>query len=320
MDIIGDISQRRPRHIETLFPFFHRALLPEPSPKNDPDRFDVALADLLVNPTAPTNVLDLGCGQWLLLEKILQQHDGRCLQAPCSYLGIDLNSDPRAQRWKQLTDRCVTCFPNVEHLRFDLLQDEGLVSALEKRKPFDLVVLSFVLHELPPQRGLRLLELLLPCLAEDGRLAVIDPDFSWCFSPEAWSRREEWHFEDIAVEWEAEAVWHSTQGIECVLRAMGFDATAHFYQRSQGLWAAIARRNKHVGQARTADGMASLKQQLTTQIDAELKRIAVLRQNLCDLFRRSSGLNGEVLVKTVEFLSACASQCRRLEAREELGP
>jgi len=266
------------------------------------------------------SVLDLGCGEWLLLEKILQLHVDGHLQATCSYVGIDFPHG-RQDRWSDLSTRCETCFPTVEDLHFDLLQDEGLVEALQRRKPFDLIVLANVLHELPPQRGLRLFELLFPHLTENGKIIIIDPDFDWCFSREAWTRKSEWNLEDIPVEWEADAVWLSRQAISEVLRAMGFQATVHPYPRlNMVLWAAQGGRRSGADATRTADGRNALKGHLAVQVSDERKRIARLRRELCEQFRKSSGLSGELLVKTIEFFAACASQCRRLEAMEELGP
>ena len=45
MDPLGPISQPRPKHLDTIFPFLRRAFLPEPSSNMKPERFDVVLSD-----------------------------------------------------------------------------------------------------------------------------------------------------------------------------------------------------------------------------------------------------------------------------------
>lgn len=323
MDPLGSISHPRPEHLETIFPFLRRALIPELSSNRNPARFDVVLSEFLVNPIAPTNVLDLGCGEWLLLEKILELHDGvdGHLQDSCSYFGIDFSLHEDSERWQSLHDKgCKSCFPKVEHRRFDLLQNEGLEEALERRKPFDLIFLTNVLHELPPRRGLELFEILFHHLKPAGKLVVIDPDLNWCFSPAAWTRKSAWHLEDLPVEWETDAVWLSREGISDILRSVGFAATVHSYpRRGMVLWTAVGSRPAGAGSPRAAEGRSSLKRHLVLQVEAERVRIAGLRRELRNHFRTNAGLTGELLVKTFEFFAACASQCRRLEAIEELG-
>jgi SAM-dependent methyltransferase len=323
VELIGGISHQRPKHLETIFPFLRRALLPEPSSNRNPDRFDVVLSDLQVNPTAPTKVLDLGCGEWLLLEKLMALHHGAAehLQAPCSYFGIDFAPHENQERWQSLQDkRCTTCFPEVEHRRFDLLQNEGLQEALQRRKPFDLIVLANVLHELPPRRGLELFELLFRHLTPAGKLVVIDPDWQWCFSPAAWTGAHEWHLEDIPVEWETDAVWLSPAAISDVLRSMGFYATVHLERRSMHFWVALGSRPAGVESPRAVEARSAMNRHLALQVEAECVRIARLRRELREHFRNNAGLTGELLVKTFAFFAACASQCRRLEALKELGP
>jgi hypothetical protein len=194
------------------------------------------------------------------------------------------------------------------------------VGAIDQRGPFDLIVLSNVLHELPPRRTLELFELLFLHLKETGKIVVIDPDFDWCFSPKAWTAKSKWHLDDIPVEWETDAVWLSAQGVSEVLRAMGFDANVHLYRRSMHLWIALGGRLAGVNAARASDGTSSLKEHLEFQVNTERPRIARLRRELRDQFRKNGSLTGELLVKTIEFFAACASQCRRLETIKELGP
>lgn len=322
MDPLEGISLPKSVHVETLFPFVRKALSPEPSSNRSPDRFDIVLAELQVNPSAPTRVLDLGCGDWLLLEKLLEQHHGPAghLEATCSYFGIDLPPDEDEVRWSRLhSERCTTCFPQVEKRTFNLTQDEGLVGAIQARAPYDLIVLANVVHELSPPRVVELFALLFSHLKATGKLIAIDPDCTWCFSPEAWTAPKEWHLEALPVEWETDAVWLSHLGADSVLKAMGYTATVHLHRRTMHLWTAIGSRPGTTEDAKVPQGIHAFKEHLAQQIDSERVRISRLRQELRRLYRRHTSMTGELLVKTLQFFSACASQCRRLEAMEELG-
>ena len=161
-----------------------------------PGRFDTALAESLVNPTSHTTILDLGCGDWMLFEKLLQLHHTGShghLQAPCKYIGIDSMLDHRSQKWQQLKERrCRTCFPDPDYRQFNVTQYDTLRDFLSQQATsLDYIFLCNVLHELPPDQWLKLFALLFEFLSPTGQLVVIDPDLTWCFSPEAWRCKPE---------------------------------------------------------------------------------------------------------------------------------
>lgn len=327
MDLLKDISDIGPSRrnpFDTIFPFLRRALFPPPSSNRNPNRFDTALADSLVNPKSYTTVLDLGCGEWMLFEKLLQLHqegDQGHLTAPCQYIGIDTVPDIDSRKWRALSDqRCRGCFPDPLYHQFNLNQHDMLREVLQRQtRKFDFVFLCNVFHELPPGRWVQLLVLLFEFLTPDGQLVVIDPDVSWCFSRAAWSSASEWHLEEIPVEWETDAVWLSRSAIRKILRSLGFAANVHHYSRStMELWKATGSRPATTVVPQVAAGVKSLRNQLKLQVASERVRIADLRDELRERFRSSAGAPGELLVKAFEFFAACASQCRRLEALEEL--
>jgi SAM-dependent methyltransferase len=321
-DLTGPISYGRSRDpLYTIFPFLRRALLPEPSCKQDPDRFDNLVADFLVSLSEPTCVLDLGCGDWLLLEKLLERHDSpdQHFRGQCSYLGIDMGEGD-IDRWNALESKaCPVCF-RVNKLHFDLRQDAGLVGALEANGPFDRIILANVLHELTPQRGWELFRLMFHHLAPEGQLLVIDPDYDWCFSSKAWTPAAgEWHLQALPVEWEADAVWLSRANASAVLNSMGFVVDVHPQHRpTMDLWAAVASRPAAPASLRSDEGKSALRDQLASQVDDQREKIARLRRELRARFRHQTVMTGELLVMTFRFFAACASQCRRMEALKEL--
>lgn len=329
-DILHGISLTSPVRLDTIFPFMRKALNPEPSSNAEPDRFDTLLAEFHVNPTEPTTVLDLGCGDLLLLQKILEQHPkDHHLLAPVSYLGLDVVEHKSKSHWTSLqTTRCATCFPTIDYRKLYLDETETLSRELAAHPKFDLIVLSNVLHELSPCSALALFEVLFGRLSPKGKLFVLDPDWSWCASAEAWEpkerkgeteeqrKRRERHLNDLRMEWETDAVWLSHTGAQSVLRALGSNAVVHLQRRpSMHLWSGLC---PPKGTAALEDGRRAFAAHLDAQIESERARIAQLRHDLRYLFGRHSGLTGELLVKMFEFFAACASQCRRLEALKEL--
>ncbi len=96
-DLIQGISYALPPVLgDTIFRFMRKALSPEPSSDANPDRFDNLLAAHLVNPAIPDKcvaVLDLGCGDLLLLQKIksmcIAQETGDTVRGPV-FLESDL--------------------------------------------------------------------------------------------------------------------------------------------------------------------------------------------------------------------------------------
>jgi SAM-dependent methyltransferase len=323
-DPLYPISRRsQQRHYGTIFPFMRRALLPEPSPNQSPFRFDIAILDSLINPKAFTTILDLGCGEWLLFEKLLKLHDtgdSGHLFAPCKYFSIDSTFDDLDPKWLKLKrGSCSKCFPEPIHLQLSLNHHE-MLSDLVRELPLDLVVLSNVLHELAPDRWLKLLALVFSWLSADGKLVLIDPDLTWSISRDAWAASSSnWDLASIAVEWETDAVWLSRESIREILSSFGFAATVHPYERkSLTLWMATGSRPTADATPDIARALESLRAQLNHQVESERDRIAGMRNDLRAHFRKSAGMSGELLVRTFEFFAACASQCRRLEALEDL--
>jgi len=115
------------------------------------------------------------------------------------------------------------------------------------------------------------------------------------------------------------AGWFSREAISDVLRSLGFAATVHPYERStMNLWKATGSRSTPVDTPNMAAGVQTLRSHLEQQVALERKRISQLREELRERFRSNAYLSGELLVKTFEFFAACASQCRRLEALQEI--
>lgn len=333
-DLIGGISlgSASAVRLDTIFPFMRKALNPEPSSNADPDRFDNLMAELLVNPTEPTSVLDLGCGDLLLLRKILEQHtsdDGNHLIAPVSYLGLDIVEHKSKTYWTSLAHgQCLKCFPSIDYHKVHLDEPGLLASTLANHPRFDLIVLSNVLHELSPRHIISLFEVLIERLSENGRLFILDPDWPWCASTDAWQpkerrgeteaqrRQRERHLLDLRIEWETDAVWFSHTGAREFLRAFGFNAVVRLQRRpSMHLWSGLCPRR---AEAAPHEGRKALAAHVADQVKSERIRIAEMRHELRTLFARNPGINSEVFVKIFEFFAACASQCRRLEALEEL--
>jgi SAM-dependent methyltransferase len=328
IDPIGNISRikapiprRAPRRIppcSTIYPFLQRALFPGPSSNQSTERFDTALIDSLVHFDSPLHILDLGCGGGLILEKIQQSHptgNGEHLTAPCHYFGIDLAQE--GPKWQKLKARCPDCFPTPRYLTLDLT-DDFLRRALEGRK-FDFIFLANVLHEIPPKGWPKLLSVIFDHMEIDGKLVIIDPDADWCFEAAAWTPEGEWHLNNIPVEWEIDAVWLSRDAVNAALRAMGFEATVRPFSRSKTtLWEATGSIALDRNGPRPDDAAEALREFLERKLEEERTRIPKLRHDLKEVFRSNYELSGELLVKIFEYFAACASQCRRLEAIEDL--
>jgi SAM-dependent methyltransferase len=329
VDLIEEISLASVVHEDTIFPFMRKALRPEASSNANIDRFDNQLIEFAVNPTEPVAILDLGCGDLLLLQKILKQHDDGCLLAPVSYFGRDTVEHKTKAHWLSLEQgRCRTCFPIMDYRKLHLDETDTVRRELAALPKFDLIVLSNVLHELSPRPALALLELLHGRLTSKGKLLVLDPDWSWCASGAAWEPAErkgesgerktkgERHLNDVRIEWEADAIWLSHAGAQSILRAVGFNAVIHAEPRpSMQLWACLCDPKPT---ASVEAGTKALKEHLELQIEIERSRIVQLRHDLRDRFARHSRLTGDMLIKMFEFFATCASQCRRLEALKDL--
>ncbi|HEV7392280.1 MAG TPA: methyltransferase domain-containing protein [Burkholderiales bacterium] len=313
LDVLAPISLP---HFDTIFPFLRRAFAPDTSLNDNENRFDVQLAASHINPTRPINVLDVGCGDWLILKNLLQSHTDH-FEGNCSYVGIDWLNDKH--EFDKLAKKCCRrCFPKLENLHFDLTQNEGLEAAICTRGPFDVVVLMNVFHELPSERNIELFELLFSNLAEAGSLIIIDPDWSWCISEEAWKPRAGQHLSGLRSEWESNAVWLSKDGIEDVLQSMGFNVAVKVVPRTMHLWSAVASIPTEVRRANAMAARTALRGRLETQLLEERRRIEELRYDLRSSFQKDPALTGDLLVKTMKFFAACVSQCKRLETIETL--
>jgi SAM-dependent methyltransferase len=329
VDLMGEINLRHTNPFDTIYPFLRKALHPEPSANRNPDRLDVVVEVLQVHPTSDTKVLDLGCGDCLLLEKLLsqcsgvadhRQGEGQCdRQVTCSYYGVDFKRD--IDRWTSLDEKkCKKCFPLLDFIEISLTNLELLKVALKCRGPFDWIFLANVLHELSPKKGLQLIELLFDQLSQSGKLVIIDPDGDWCLSPHAWTAKTEMHLENLPVEWEMDAVWLSHTDAEAVLRSIGFDATVRLLKRSMHIWTAVVTRPIAAVGPNPDLGRERLIERLERQVKGERKKIGERRRALQKHFLKCGTMSGELLIKTFEFFAACASQCRREEALEELRP
>ncbi len=321
-DPLQIISIDSPNPMHSLFAFIKKALMPDISSNRNPNRFDMILAEFLVNPTTPTKLLDLGCGDGIFLQKILELHPPEFghLQATVQYIGIDRTDSIYDHiDWNvKHSDRCNSCFPVIEKLNFDLRQDEGLLEAINKRGPYDLIVLANVLHELPPKRGPELIKSVFANLNSNGKLIVIDPEHDWVFSNDAWVSEKEWSFDKFPVDWEMEAVWFSPPTINEIFRSIGYNVTVHKYERSTDLWVAVGSLPTTGSAALSDKSKELLSYHLSKQIGAEQVRISKLRNDLRRSFKSAYHMSWELSVKTLQFFAACASQCRRHEALSEL--
>ena len=103
-------------------------------------------------------VLDLGCGYGDIARFFVNR---------CSYLGIDSNESyvKEAQRRNSQT--------NAEFLLADLSDD-----VVKQRGPFDLVILSGVLHHLTSEQVIALASASEELLSPSGRFVAIEPVFT----------------------------------------------------------------------------------------------------------------------------------------------
>lgn len=301
-----------------LYDFVRNALAPEPSTNVNPSRFDVLLADWTVRFQGEPKILDLGCGDALLLERLLKRHrPGRHFPAALSYLGVDIG--PESTRFKRLRERaCKACF-RIEHRKLNVTETGFMKMVLDQHGPFDKVFLSNLLHELPPDSAVELLRLLFGGLSADGELVIFDPDYDWCFSDKAWrpAAKNPWSLADLPVEWETNAIWYSSEGIQRILEALGFAADTQEFDRSQGLWGAKGRPSKG-GPPDVRTAWVAMHTHLEEQVQTQTREIISIRDNLFDDYRRAGRFSDELFVKTVRYFAACASQARRLEAIEDL--
>jgi SAM-dependent methyltransferase len=299
--------------------FLKRAFFPPASDNNSPERFEMAASHLVVAPQ-PRNVLDLGAGDCLYLAGLLKKHaeTGHLVdktQGQIKYCAVDSEFGRKPQKWKvQDADKiCPQCFAKpwlrpapLEHPEFrKIALDQG---------PFDLILATNLLHELPPAVLVDLLLFLPGALRPGGLLYVVDPDANWSLSDDAWAG----HWED-ASEWETDAVWYRAKPFEEILRSFGFaDAYATEHHGSKmTIWIAKAVRPASI---ETAFDKVALFQLVSKyhrdQAALDLARYRDVREHLRELLRPGeyNQLDKSVLKRrAIQMAAIAATFCRRME-------
>ena len=120
------------------------------------ERFNKGLWEIglsLHPPQQHMRVLDIGCGTGAHL-RIYQK-------AGCDVFGIDMSPSMLKQARKRLGRSGFLCLANA-------------AKAPMVKRSFDLVLISFVLHEMPPAIRLDVLHAVKTLLKEEGRLIIVD--------------------------------------------------------------------------------------------------------------------------------------------------
>lgn len=326
-----DTSKGRP---SPYYSFLRRAFRPVPSENDDPGRFDNIIESMQVPASSTTGqlrVLDLGCGDCLLLRKFLSIHekDGHLTHlggtAKFSYFAVDRALTPNGPEWRAIVDACGRhgcCFETPLPGPFDFLEARMLERELSQHGPFNFILLSNVLHELPPRFLPDLFMTLSRCLDSNGRLVILDPDAKWCLSPEAWAPDAKTKGLLPLIEWEAEAVWFCSGAIVSALRAVGFaEVVAVPAERERAtLWQIVAthpdRSKPHA--TTIVEVRDELSRHLEKELESQLASYSSLRLELAKAIEAHNELKGGLRLKAMEFFGTCASHTRRYEAWKEL--
>jgi 2-polyprenyl-3-methyl-5-hydroxy-6-metoxy-1,4-benzoquinol methylase len=126
--------------------------------------------------TGQTDVLDVGCGPDIPMIPALSMPRN---QVPKSYIGVDMNSEPRnhpTRRWATL------------------MWNFNFISKHKTLGQFDLVTNFEVIEHMAAEDGLKLLKAMKACLRPDGRLLMSTPVFN---GKAAANHIHEWEIDEL---------------------------------------------------------------------------------------------------------------------------
>lgn len=310
--------------------WLHSAFLPKASENADPNRFDNILAQghLHTCHDRTLRVLDLGAGDCLFLSKLIEDHKkkGQCIpqlknMAKLQYNAVERHLSEQDQLWQKMIAECkglACCFTRPKLWPIDITSENGrLLQKTLGKSRFDLILLSNIIHELPPTHLKPIFSILGGCLKEQGELFLLDPDADWCWSPTAWETPENSLVPKI--EWEAGAIWLSSQQVIELLKAVGFrDVEPLEAPRSKmDLWKIVAK-----SFCRAEGAETETKRILIQTIDNRTSQILAKCKDHRNLVAKSlSSHDGDqriLALRLVEFFTACASHAKHSEAHKEL--
>jgi len=318
-------SARAAKHFEDEFiKFLKNALKPPLSTNASDSRNDIDIQYGIVN-AAPQNhkILDLCCGWPLFLEKlIIQLRSETPRQGEYHYVACDVNAwqEEFKRELSTLEEKANGLGVKVYRLFADVSEPtlRDIVRAVYK-EPFDVILFSNALHEIPPRAVPELLFTLISLLEDHGQLVILDPDPDWFFDTKRWVNIE--HLHRLPIDWEANGVWLPPTLYGDMLEKFGCSVKVFRANDSQTFYVLQAHRgtfdiSKRVQLIEEAKEM--LKQVIKIQLQTQVDRYIQCRKDLMSHLDLGEGEKKRLLYKAVEFFTICASQARRVEVKQEL--
>lgn len=321
-EVIEEINL--PRHRSRWHRFLQRAFYPSASAKDDPDRFDQAVARMakIVHDSNPgmLRILDLGAGHCLLLEGLLKNHSCSKTRSPkIEYVAVDKALAREDQRWRDVRSSAISkpcgCFLEPQLYTFNFVQADMFQDVLAKHYPFNLIYMLNVFHELDPLRITDLLKLLGDSLDTHGQIMLLDPEADWAIK-EAWDSSK--FLSDC--EWEAYSTWYERAGVIRLLEEVGFQADGDIYERqSMRLWVAYGKKaggGEKVPPAEVTQVLFELQKQ---RVESELQQYQEWRDELkkaLDPMKEQDEEN--IRFQAMRLAALCGTVCRRLETLRQL--
>lgn len=320
---IDGAAPPRPPFEEEFVAFLRKALGATVSANASESRTDTLIEAGILNALSSRTILDVCCGRPLLLHSLIKQlKTDPNRQTEYRYVACDSMAGQEEFKLhiEELTIAASPLGVTVLPVLADAADPKAFASAVHAKFTgrFDLILFSNALHEVWPPAVPALLFTLVTLLEDEGRLVIVDPEPTWLLDEKRWKSIAK--LDDLAIDWEASAVWLPSETYAGVLRRFGCTVTRFDADRTQAFWVLQATRPVEfdlcAGETLVREATELLKNALLDQSAAQIARYTACRKDLRTQVMASAEKRA-IMYKAVEFLAVCASQARRFEVARE---